>query len=110
MCSCSEMIGTSGSSAADSARYGISASVTMAATAGYRPASGPWRISVACRCLPDLLDAALCSGGLSTGLRRARVPETSSAARFYSLAQPSLLRPVVGAHVRCGRTGTQVSP
>jgi hypothetical protein len=34
MCNCSEMIGTSGSMAADSARYGISASVTMAATAG----------------------------------------------------------------------------
>ena len=34
MFSCSEMIGTSGSSAADSARYGMRAKVTIAATAG----------------------------------------------------------------------------
>ena len=44
MCSCLAMIGVSGPSAADSARYGISANITIAATAGYRPASGPWRI------------------------------------------------------------------
>ena len=41
MCSCLPMIGVSGPSAAESARYGISASITIDATATYRPASGP---------------------------------------------------------------------
>ena len=45
MWSCLAMIGVNGPSAADKARYGTSANMTMAATAGYRPASGPWRIS-----------------------------------------------------------------
>ena len=78
MCSCSEMIGTSGSSAADSARYGISASVTMAATAGYRPARGPWRISCAHPCSSRLCaDGAPGSGRWSGGSGQARVPATS---------------------------------
>src|SRR5258705_2058723 len=44
----------------------------MAATAGYRPASGPWRISSAWKCLSDLFDAALRSGGWSTCIRQWR--------------------------------------
>jgi len=78
MCSCSEMIGTSGSSAADSARYGINAKVTMAATAGYRPARGPWRISCDRRCRSDRVFAALRSGCSSTGSGQARVATTPS--------------------------------
>ncbi len=53
------MIGVSGPSAADSARYGISASITMAATAGYRPASGPWRILASARRTAGVVESAL---------------------------------------------------
>src|SRR5438445_799062 len=51
MCRSLVMNGVIGPSAADSARYGISANITIAAAAGYRPASGPCLIAMppACR-------------------------------------------------------------
>ncbi len=39
--SCLAMIGVNGASAADNARYGINANITITATAAYRPARGP---------------------------------------------------------------------
>jgi hypothetical protein len=39
------MIGVKGPSAADKAKYGINANITIVATAEYRPARGPWIIA-----------------------------------------------------------------
>jgi hypothetical protein len=45
MWSCLLMMGVNGPSAADNAKYGINANITIVATAEYRPASGPWIIA-----------------------------------------------------------------
>src|SRR5258708_16240974 len=64
----------------------------MAATAGYRPASGPWRISPAWKCQSDLFDAALRLGCRSTGSGTARVPTTLAAHAFSRTRRSSCLR------------------
>src|SRR5258708_30820261 len=64
----------------------------MAATAGYRPASGPWRISPAWKCQSDLFDAALRLGCRSTGSGTARVPTTPAAQAFSRTRRSSCFR------------------